>query len=72
MNEVNKTLYIPLYGIDDIGSVIDGLRISFVKEHSFTPAAPVIELSPVERTFFNMLFTGNLYRMIYRIYELDA
>ena len=61
-----------LYGIDDIGSILYGLRIRIVKEHSFTPEALVNELAPLERLFFKMLFTGKAYRKIYRLYELEA
>ena len=61
-----------LYGIDDIESSISGLRIRFINEHSFTPKALVNELAPLDRLFFNMLFTGKLYRKIYRLYELEA
>ncbi len=71
-NPVNDVGVTELYGIDDIESVINGLRISFVKEHSFTPAALVKELPPVDRLFFTLLFTGKLYRKIYRLYELKA
>ena len=71
-NPVNDVGVTKLYGIDDIESVINGLRIRFVKEHSFTPAALVKELTPIERLFFNLLFTGKLYRKIYRLYELEA
>lgn len=59
-------------GIDDIGSIINDLRIKFVKEHSFTPEALVNELAPLERLFFKLLFTGKIYRKIYRLYELKA
>ena len=61
-----------LYGIDDIESIICDLRIRYVKEHSFTPKALVNELAPLERLFFKMLFTGKLYRKIYRLYELES
>ena len=71
-NPVNDVGVTKLYGIDAIGSIIDGLRIRFVKEHSFTPAALVKELTPIERMFFKLLFTGKLYRKIYRMYELKA
>ena len=71
-NPVNDVGVTKLYGIDAIGSIIDGLRIRFVKEHSFTPAALVKELTPVERMIFKLLFTGKLYRKIYRMYELKA
>ena len=71
-NPVNDVGVTKLYGIDAIGSIIDGLRIKFVKEHSFTPAALVKELTPIDRLFFKMLFTDKLYRKIYRLYELKA
>ena len=71
-NPVNDVGVTKLYGIDSIGRIIDGLRIRFVKEHSFTPDALVKELAPVDRLFFKMLFTGKLYRKIYRLYELEA
>ena len=71
-NPVNEVGVSMLYGINDIWSIIDGLRIRFVKEHSFTPAALIKELPPVDRLFFKMLFTGKLYRKIYRMYELKA
>lgn len=61
-----------LYGINDIEGIIHGLRIRFVKEHSFTPKALVNELAPPERLLFEMLFAGKLYRKIYRLYELEA
>ena len=34
--------------------------------------ALVNELAPIDRLFFKMLFTGKLYRKIYRMYELKA
>ena len=71
-NPVNDVGVTKLYGIDAIGSIIDGLRIGSVKEHSFTPARLVKELAPVERTIFKLLLTGRLYRKIYRMYELKA
>ena len=30
------------------------------------------ELAPLERLFFKMLFTGKLYRKIFRLYELES
>ena len=71
-NPVKDVGVTTLYGIDDIWSIIHGLRIRFVKEHSFTPKALVNELAPPERWFFKILFTGNLYRKIYRLYEFEA
>lgn len=71
-NPVNDVGVTKLYGIDAIESIIDGLRIRFVKEHSFTPAALVKELPPIERLLFHLLFSGRLYRKIYRMYELKT
>jgi O-methyltransferase involved in polyketide biosynthesis len=71
-NPVNDVGVSKLYGIDDIESVTDGLRVRFVKEHSFTPASLVKELTPADRLIFNLLFTGKLYRKIYRLYELKS
>lgn len=71
-NPVKDVGVTELYGIDAIESIIEGLRIRFEKEHSFTPAALVNELTPIERRFFRLLYTGKLYRKIYRLYELKA
>ena len=71
-NPVNEVGVTKLYGIDAIESIIDGLRIRFITEHSFTPATLVKKLTPIDRLFFNLLFTGKLYRKIYRLYELKA
>ncbi len=71
-NPVNDVGVTRLYGIDDIDSVIRGLRIGSVREHSFTPAALIRELPMPERAVFRLLFTGRLYGKIYRLYELEA
>ena len=71
-NPVNDVGVTKLYGIDDIGQVIRGLKIRFVREHTFTPAALVNELNPLERAVFRLLFTGRLYGKIYRLIELES
>lgn len=71
-NPVNDVGVTMLHGIHDINSVIKGLRIRFVREHTFTPASLVSELKPAERVFFKLLFTGRFYQKIYRLYELEA
>ena len=71
-NPVNDVGVTVLYGLDDIGSVTGDLRIRFVREHTFTPSFLVDELNPAERVFFKWMFTGRLYRKIYRLYELEA
>ena len=61
-----------LHGIDDIGSVLSGLDIHMIAEHSFTPAYLVNELKPADRIIFRILFTGRLYSRIYRLIELGS
>ena len=71
-NPVNDVGVTRLYGIDNICSVISGLRVRFTREHCFTPAHLVDELGSADQLFFKLLFTGSLYRRIYRLYELEA
>ena len=71
-NPVNDVGVTRLYGVDDIGKVISGLRIRVCREHSFTPRALVNELAPLDRGIFKLLFTDKLYRKFYRLYELEA
>ena len=59
-----------LYGVDDIDSLISGTRFRLAAEHTFTPKALVNKLRPAEKVFFKILFTGRVYRKIYRLYEL--
>ena len=71
-NPVNDVGVTTLYGIDDMETLIGGLGIRLVREHTFTPAALVRELRPSERVIFRLLFTGRIYRKIYRLYELEG
>ena len=71
-NPVNDVGVTMLHGINDINRVIDGLRIRFVREHTFTPPSLVNKMKPAERAIFKLLFTGRIYRKIYRLYELEA
>ena len=71
-NPVNEVGVTRLYGVDDMAGLLDGLRLAVRAEHSFTPPRLVGELRPAERAFFRLLFTGRLYRKIYRLYELES
>jgi O-methyltransferase involved in polyketide biosynthesis len=71
-NPVNDVGVRKLYGVDDPDALLDGLPVGVVREHSFTPASLVDELKPAERRVFRFLFTGRVYRKIYRLYELAA
>ena len=69
-NPVNDVGVTVLYGVDDIDSLISGTRFRLAAEHTFTPKALVNKLRPAEKVFFKILFTGRVYRKIYRLYEL--
>lgn len=71
-NPVNDVGVTKLYGIDDMEGVIGGLGLRVVREHSFTPPVLVNELKPMDRAFFRLMFTGRLYRKIYRLMELAS
>ena len=71
-NPVNDVGVTRLYGVDDIGALLEGLRCRFRTEHSFTPPALTAELKPAERFVFRLLYTGKLYRRFYRLLELEA
>lgn len=69
-NPVNDVGVTKLHGLDDVEGFIGDLRISFKEEHSFTPKNLVDELNLFDRKFFKLMFTGRLYRKIYRLLEL--
>lgn len=71
-NPVNDVGVTALYGVDDPDALLGGLPVGVVREHSFTPPSLVRELKPLERGIFKLLFTGRVYRRIYRLYELAA
>ena len=70
-NPVNSVGVTQLYGIDDMGALLNGTGIHLKAEHSFTPERLVRELKPVERLLFKAMFAEGLYRKIYRLYELE-
>ena len=71
-NPVNDVGVTTLWGIDNIESVLTDTKLRCKAEHSFTPEALVNELPSLERGFFRAMFTGKLYRKIYRLYELET
>lgn len=68
-NPVNDVGVTKLYGIDDIQTILDGLKVRMAAEHSFTPPDLVNELNPFDRMIFKLLFTGRIYSKIYRLFE---
>ena len=71
-NPINEVGVTKVYGVDDINKLLSGLRIRFKKEYSMTPRRLVDELGKRDRFIFKLLFTGKMYRKIYRLYELEA
>ena len=71
-NPINDVGVTKVYGIDNLQDILSGLKIRLKAEHSFTPPKLVNELKGAERFFFRMLFTGNMYKKIYRLYELEC
>ena len=71
-NPINDVGVTEVYGIDDVGTVLEGLKIRFVRDHSFTPKALVNELKPADRTVFRALFTGRSYGKVYKLLELSS
>lgn len=70
-NPINDVGVTQVWGIDDIQSVLADTKIKCKAELSFTPDYLVDELNFFERAFFKILFTGSVYRKIYRLYELE-
>lgn len=71
-NPVNDVGVSQMYGIDSVEPLLQGTRLSFSAEHSFTPEHLVNELAGFEKWFFKLMFTGKMYRKIYRLYELTS
>lgn len=71
-NPVNDVGVTRLYGIDSVSSLLEETKISLEAEHSFTPDYLVNELTGFDRWFFKIMFTGKMYRKIYRLYELNT
>lgn len=71
-NPINDVGVTEVYGVNDMEALLKGSKIRVRAEHSFTPKALIGELKPLESAFFRLLFTGKMYRKIYRLYELEA
>lgn len=69
-NPINEVGVTNVWGMDDTDAVLANTHLRCIKEHSFTPEKLVRELKASERWFFQMMFTGSMYRKIYRLYEI--
>lgn len=71
-NPVNDVGVSTLYGVDSMQQVLKDTNMALAAEHSFTPDYLVSELKGFDRGFFRLMFTGKLYRKIYRLFELQT
>ncbi len=71
-NPVNDVGVTKLYGIDNFQPILKNTGIKLKAEHSMTPDRLVNELSGFDKFFFKLMFTGAMYRKIYRLYELET
>lgn len=70
-NPVSDVGVSQLYGFDSLTPLLEGTELSLAAEHSFTPEYLVNELSGFDKSFFRLMFTGKMYRKIYRLFEID-
>ena len=65
INDVGVTL---VYGLDEPRE-LESNRLKFVKEHEMTPEALINELEGFERAVFKKLYSGDIAKKMYRMYE---
>ena len=70
-NPINDVGVTTVWGIDNFEDVLRETNLKCKKEHCMTPKHLVDELSGFEKRFFEFMFTGSLYKKIYRLYELE-
>ncbi len=70
-NPINNVGVTTVWGIDNVEDILKGTNILCKKEYSMTPKHLVDELTGFEKRFFKFMFTGSLYKKIYRLYELE-
>ncbi len=71
-NPVNDVGVTKLYGIDDFQPILQNTGIKLKAEYSLTPDRLINQLSGFDKSVFKILFTGAIYRKIYRLYELES
>ena len=70
-NPINDVGVTTVWGIDNVEDVLRETNLKCKKENCMTPKHLVDELSGFEKRFFEFMFTGSLYKKIYRLYELE-
>ena len=70
-NPINDVGVTTVYGMEDPKGLAKAAGLTYLREHSLTPATLIRELEPMERVIFSNLFAGKLARSIYRLYEFQ-
>lgn len=71
-NPVSRLGVTALHGVDDMQELLQGTRLRVVCEHAMTPPSLTDALPGVDRWVFKGLFLQRVYRMFYRLYELEG
>lgn len=67
-NPINDVGVTEVYGIDDPYLLTQG-KLSFVTEHTMTPAEYLDELRGTEKIIFRKLYAGSFSKRLYRLFE---
>ena len=70
-NPINDVGVTQVYGIDNPKD-LESNRLSFVNEHEMTPEKLVNELQGIEKAIFKKLYSGNIAKKMYRLYEYKS
>lgn len=70
-NPINDVGVTTVWGIDDPQILLADTKIRFKEELSLTPDYLIKELKLSEQLFFKTVFSKEIYRKIYRLYELE-
>ena len=68
-NPINEVGAYDTIGLDDPTLLAQNAGITYIREHSMTPADKMQELKGFEKVFFKSMFAGNLAGKLYRLYE---
>ncbi len=71
-NPINEVGVTTVHGIDDPRMILRNNQIQFIEEHTMTPDNLVDQLVGFEHFFFQSMFTGNLTKKIYRLFEYSS
>ena len=68
-NPINDVGVTKVYGLDEPRRIENNTGLTFIKEHSITPAEMINELKGFEKAIFKSIFGGGFSKKMYRLYE---